>query len=77
MGSVITALAESNADHKSKVKLINRTIETLDLNDELDGQKVDVLVSEPIGTFLFNERMIESYLFARDAFLKPGGEGSA
>ena len=40
---------------------------------ELPG-KVDVLVSEPIGTFLFNERMIESYLCARDRFLKPGGK---
>ena len=39
----------------------------------VDG-KVDVLVSEPIGTFLFNERMIETYLEARDRFLKPGGE---
>lgn len=35
---------------------------------------VDVLVSEPLGTFLFNERMVESYLYARDAFLKPGGK---
>eukprot|EP01068_Selenidium_serpulae_P003943 Selendium_serpulae@DN3351_c1_g1_i1.p1 len=46
-------------------------------NDEAEfdlDSKVDVLVSEPIGTFLFNERMIESYLFARDKFLKPGGK---
>eukprot|EP00923_Selenidium_pygospionis_P006933 GHVN01011929.1.p1 GENE.GHVN01011929.1~~GHVN01011929.1.p1 ORF type:complete len:654 (-),score=101.76 GHVN01011929.1:927-2888(-) len=44
-------------------------------NDEFDiPQKVDVLVSEPIGTFVFNERMIESYLYARDKFLKPGGK---
>jgi histone-arginine methyltransferase CARM1 len=35
---------------------------------------VDVLVSEPMGTLLVNERMIESYLYARDRHLKPGGE---
>ena len=36
-------------------------------------QQVDVLVSEPMGTLLVNERMLESYLYARDHFLKPGG----
>ena len=35
--------------------------------------KVDVLVSEPMGTLLVNERMLETYIFARDRFLKPGG----
>ena len=34
---------------------------------------MDVLVSEPMGTLLVNERMIESYIYARDKFLKPGG----
>eukprot|EP01055_Gregarina_sp_Pseudo9_P003268 Gregarina_sp_Pseudo_9__3267@NODE_344_length_3099_cov_184_964379_g324_i0_p2_GENE_NODE_344_length_3099_cov_184_964379_g324_i0NODE_344_length_3099_cov_184_964379_g324_i0_p2_ORF_typecomplete_len470_score29_85PrmA/PF06325_13/4_7e14PRMT5/PF05185_16/8_9e08Methyltransf_16/PF10294_9/8_4e06Cons_hypoth95/PF03602_15/1_8e05Methyltransf_25/PF13649_6/4_1e05MTS/PF05175_14/9_4e05PRMT5_C/PF17286_2/6e03PRMT5_C/PF17286_2/5e05Methyltransf_23/PF13489_6/0_00044Methyltransf_9/PF08003_11/0_0019Methyltransf_31/PF13847_6/ len=38
-----------------------------------EDTRVDTLVSEPLGTFLFNERMIESYLFARDHLLKPGG----
>ena len=36
--------------------------------------QVDVLVSEPMGTLLVNERMIESYIFARDRHLKPGGK---
>lgn len=36
--------------------------------------QVDVLVSEPMGTLLVNERMIESYIYARDAHLKPGGK---
>ncbi|KAJ3108500.1 Histone-arginine methyltransferase carm1 [Phlyctochytrium bullatum] len=35
--------------------------------------KVDTLISEPIGVLLVHERMIESYLYARDNFLKPGG----
>ena len=35
---------------------------------------MDVLVSEPMGTLLVNERMIESFVYARDKFLKPGGK---
>lgn len=37
-------------------------------------EKVDLLVSEPMGTLLVNERMLESYIYARDHFLKPGGK---
>lgn len=36
--------------------------------------QVDVLISEPMGTLLVNERMLETYLYARDRFLKPGGK---
>jgi histone-arginine methyltransferase CARM1 len=39
----------------------------------VDSRAIDVLVSEPMGTMLFNERMIESFLIARDVFLKPKG----
>jgi len=35
---------------------------------------VDILISEPMGTLLVNERMLETYLYARDQFLKPGGK---
>ncbi|HEY5959853.1 MAG TPA: class I SAM-dependent methyltransferase [Polyangiaceae bacterium] len=36
--------------------------------------KVDVIISEPWGFFLFHERMIEVFLQARDRFLVPGGK---
>lgn len=36
-------------------------------------EKVDVIVSEPMGFMLIHERMLESYIAARDLFLKPGG----
>ena len=36
-------------------------------------KSVDVIVSEPLGTFLLNERMLETYIIARDMFLKPRG----
>lgn len=36
-------------------------------------EQVDILISEPMGYSLINERMLESYVFARK-FLKPGGK---
>uniref|UniRef100_A0A914D4H0 type I protein arginine methyltransferase n=1 Tax=Acrobeloides nanus TaxID=290746 RepID=A0A914D4H0_9BILA len=36
-------------------------------------EKVDILISEPMGYMLVNERMLESYMHAR-RFLKPGGK---
>jgi histone-arginine methyltransferase CARM1 len=42
--------------------------------DELElPEKVDVIISEPWGFFLFHERMVEAFVLARDRFLKPGG----
>ena len=35
-------------------------------------EKVDVIVSEPMGRMLFHERMLESYVHARK-WLKPDG----
>lgn len=35
-------------------------------------QMVDVIISEPMGYMLFNERMLETYLHSRK-WLKPGG----
>ena len=34
-------------------------------------------MSEPMGTLLVNERMLETYLYARDHYLKPGALGWA
>ena len=34
-------------------------------------EKVDILISEPMGTLLLNERMIELYVMVRDMFLSP------
>lgn len=52
------------------ITTINSTVESI--TDEF--LKVDTIISEPIGTFLLNERMIESFLYARDMFLKPNGK---
>eukprot|EP00928_Gymnodinium_smaydae_P076608 TRINITY_DN5965_c0_g1_i1.p1 TRINITY_DN5965_c0_g1~~TRINITY_DN5965_c0_g1_i1.p1 ORF type:complete len:578 (+),score=155.42 TRINITY_DN5965_c0_g1_i1:103-1836(+) len=74
MAEVVEALAVGNAANLAgtQIKVVNKPVEKV--TDAEVPDKVDVLVSEPIGTFLFNERMIESYLCARDRFLKPGGK---
>jgi len=38
--------------------------------DQIAPNSIDVLVSEPLGTYLYNERMLETYVIARDKFLK-------
>lgn len=75
MAEVVRLLADSNSQcfSNSTFTVLRKPLELV-TEDEIAGGKVDCLVSEPIGTFLFNERMIESYLCARDRFLKPGGK---
>lgn len=51
--------------------MVNKKIE--DITEEEVPEKVDTIISEPLGTFLLNERMLESYIIARDKFLKPEG----
>lgn len=53
---------------QNKIKVIAGKIEEIDL-----PEKVDVIISEPMGYMLVNERMLESYLHAKK-FLKPGGK---
>lgn len=52
------------------IEVVEAKIE--DINPELIAEhSIDVIVSEPLGTYLFNERMLETYVIARDKFLKP------
>jgi type I protein arginine methyltransferase len=60
-------LAEHNG-YSNVVEVIQGKIEEITL-----PEKVDVIISEPIGFLLVHERMLESYVHARDKFLKPGG----
>ncbi len=52
----------------SKIKVIKGKLEEIEL-----PEKVDIIVSEPIGFLLVHERMLETYIYARDKFLKPEG----
>lgn len=67
--SVLVAekLAKANG-MSDRVKVIKGKIEEIEL-----PEKVDVIISEPIGFLLVHERMLESFVCARERFLKPGG----
>ncbi|KAG7670910.1 hypothetical protein KSW81_004340 [Nannochloris sp. 'desiccata'] len=70
MAQFARQLAETNPEIGSKIKVLHGKVEETQL-----PEKVDVLVSEPMGTLLVNERMLESYIYARDNFLKPAAAG--
>jgi len=50
------------------IKVISGKIEEIKLPEE-----VDIIISEPMGYMLLNERMLETFLHAKK-FLKPGGK---
>lgn len=51
------------------VSVMNQRVEEVQLDE-----RVDILISEPLGIALVNERMLESYIVARDQLLRPGGK---
>ncbi|KAJ1958717.1 hypothetical protein EC988_000122 [Linderina pennispora] len=60
-----------NAYLADRVQVVASKIEEPSLVEKVP--QVDVIISEPIGVLLVHERMLESYIYARDKFLKPGG----
>ena len=52
-----------------RIEVIRGTVETIDL----PAEGVDVIVSEWMGYALLHESMLNSVLYARDKWLKPGG----
>jgi len=57
----------------SVIEVIQARIEDI-TEDMIPGDHpVDVIISEPLGNYLLHERMLETYVIARDKFLKPGG----
>lgn len=55
----------------SKITIINKQLDSTDLFEL--PEKVDTIISEPLGILLVNERMLETFLLARNHYLKPGG----
>jgi len=51
-----------------RIEIISGKIEEITLPEQ-----VDVIISEPMGYMLYNERMLESYIHAKK-FLKPNGK---
>ncbi|XP_072976570.1 probable protein arginine N-methyltransferase 3 [Typha angustifolia] len=85
MATVATQVAKDNGlladwsmrceqpDSKNVVSVVHCMVEDLDKHVQVPPHSVDVLVSEWMGYCLLYESMLNSVLYARDHFLKPGG----
>uniref|UniRef100_A0A804QHZ1 type I protein arginine methyltransferase n=1 Tax=Zea mays TaxID=4577 RepID=A0A804QHZ1_MAIZE len=62
-------LMSGNPSLGQRITVIRGKVEEVEL-----PEKADILISEPMGTLLVNERMLESYVIARDRFLAPDGK---
>ncbi|GMH39299.1 hypothetical protein BSKO_07197 [Bryopsis sp. KO-2023] len=69
MAEYARKLAVDNPGLGERIEVVQGKVEEIKIEE-----KMDVLISEPIGTLLVNERMLETYLYARDHFLKPNGK---
>ncbi|KIY33270.1 histone-arginine methyltransferase CARM1 [Cryptococcus gattii E566] len=64
-----------NPHLKDRIRIVRGMVENKKVQEQvLQSGKVDTIVSEPIGVMLLHERMVESFILARDLFLKPGGQ---
>ncbi|CAN0900543.1 Probable histone-arginine methyltransferase 1.4 [Linum grandiflorum] len=68
MADYARKLIAGNPALGERITVIKGKVEEVEL-----PEKADILISEPMGTLLVNERMLESYVIARDRFLVPGG----
>ncbi|XP_031111952.1 probable histone-arginine methyltransferase 1.3 isoform X2 [Ipomoea triloba] len=69
MAEYARKLVAGNPLLAERITVIKGKVEDVEL-----PEKADILISEPMGTLLVNERMLESYVIARDRFLVPGGK---
>jgi len=67
MATFARRVVEQNG-YSGVIEVINSRVEAAEI-----PEKVDVIISEWMGTLLIFEAMIESVLWARDRYLKPGG----
>ncbi|XP_059648134.1 probable histone-arginine methyltransferase 1.3 [Cornus florida] len=69
MAEYARKLIAGNPSLGQRITVIKGKVEEVEL-----PEKADILISEPMGTLLINERMLESYVIARDRFLVPNGK---
>ncbi|KAK1390473.1 putative histone-arginine methyltransferase 1.3 [Heracleum sosnowskyi] len=69
MAEYARKLIAGNPLLSQKITVVKGKVEDVEL-----PEKADILISEPMGTLLINERMLESYVIARDRFLVPNGK---
>eukprot|EP01138_Halocafeteria_seosinensis_P013241 gb/GECG01013523.1/.p1 GENE.gb/GECG01013523.1/~~gb/GECG01013523.1/.p1 ORF type:complete len:367 (+),score=37.24 gb/GECG01013523.1/:1-1101(+) len=60
-------LIEAN-NLSDKITVIRGTVEEIEL-----PEKVDIVIAEAMGFLLVHEQMLQSYMKARDKFMKPNG----
>ena len=53
----------------SVIEVVHGTVEGVELPEQ-----ADILISEPMGFMLFHEQMLDSFVLAREKFLRPGGK---
>ena len=73
MSSIVEHAKQIVKDNKMEgvVTIIRGKVEEISLPDGIE--KVDIIISEWMGYCLFYESMLDTVLFARDKWLKPGG----
>ncbi|KAL8485005.1 hypothetical protein ACS0TY_027345 [Phlomoides rotata] len=69
MADYARKLISGNPLLSERITVIKGKVEEVEL-----PEKADILISEPMGTLLINERMLESYIIARDRFLVKDGK---
>ncbi|KAG6617953.1 hypothetical protein I3842_Q139900 [Carya illinoinensis] len=69
MAEYARKLIAGNPSLGHRITVVKGKVEEVEL-----PEKADILISEPMGTLLVNERMLESYVIARDRFLTPNGK---
>ncbi|KAL2922886.1 putative histone-arginine methyltransferase 1.3, partial [Bienertia sinuspersici] len=69
MADYARKLVAGNPILADRITVVKGKVEEVEL-----PEKADILISEPMGTLLVNERMLESYIIARDRFLVPSGK---
>ncbi|XWS08261.1 hypothetical protein CRYUN_Cryun41cG0064800 [Craigia yunnanensis] len=65
--------SEGNNNCNAVIEVVHSMVENLDKSVQIQPHSVDILVSEWMGYCLLYESMLNSVLFARDWWLKPGG----
>ncbi|PIN04727.1 Protein arginine N-methyltransferase CARM1 [Handroanthus impetiginosus] len=69
MADYACKLIAGNPSLGERITVIKGKVEEVEL-----PEKADILISEPMGTLLVNERMLESYIIARERFLVSNGK---
>ncbi|KAN0015644.1 hypothetical protein ACTFIU_008385 [Dictyostelium citrinum] len=73
-GSLMAGYCSQLVEHNkldSIIKVVHKRME--DIKDEIEDEKVDIIISEWMGFYLFHESMLNSVLYARDRYLKDNG----